>query len=146
MRSLGWLAFVFALVLAVPPVFAAGASPLGRWEITTGEARYSVSGCGGMLCAKLVWLRDDARTEENLALLNHYLVRGARPQGAGGRAGRGSRREEISIRASPSVVPLKWKTRDNCHLLREFRFSMPFASRRTLRRIPDFASNGKTTF
>ena len=83
MRSLGWLAFVFALVLGVPPVFAAGASPLGRWEITTGEARYSVSGCGGMLCAKLVWLRDDARTEENLALLNHYLVRGARPQGAG---------------------------------------------------------------
>ena len=83
MRSLGWLAFVFALVLTVPPVFAAGASPLGRWEITTGEARYSVSGCGGMLCAKLVWLRDDARTEENLALLNHYLVRGASPQGAG---------------------------------------------------------------
>lgn len=82
MRTLGWLAFAVALA-AVPPVFAAGVSPIGRWEVTTGEARYSIVGCGGMLCAKLVWLRSDARTEDNLALLNHYLVRGARPQGDG---------------------------------------------------------------
>lgn len=51
--------------------------------MTTGEARYWVVVCGGMLCAKLVWLRNDARTEDNLALLNHYVGRGARPQGDG---------------------------------------------------------------
>jgi uncharacterized protein (DUF2147 family) len=79
---MAWLAAGFALVLA-SPAFAAGASPLGYWQVTTGEARYSVVGCGGMLCAKLVWLRTDARTEDNLALLNHYVVRGARPQGDG---------------------------------------------------------------
>jgi uncharacterized protein (DUF2147 family) len=83
MRALGWLVVVFVLAGAVPPSAAAGASPIGRWEVTTGEARYSVMGCGGMLCAKLVWLRNDAKTEENLALLNHYVVRGATPQGDG---------------------------------------------------------------
>jgi uncharacterized protein (DUF2147 family) len=84
MRALGrFVVVAFAILAAAPPAFAAGASPIGRWEVTTGEARYSVVGCGGSLCAKLVWLRTDARTEENLALLNHYLVRGARPQGDG---------------------------------------------------------------
>ena len=82
MRALGWLAFAVALA-AVPAAFGAGATPLGRWEVTTGEARYTVMGCGGMLCAKLVWLRNDARTEDDLALLNHYVVRGAKPQGGG---------------------------------------------------------------
>ena len=82
MRALGWLAFALALT-AVSPVLAAGASPIGRWQVTTGEARYSVVACGGTLCAKLVWLRNDARTDDNLAMLNHYVVRGAKPQGDG---------------------------------------------------------------
>ena len=81
MRALAWL--VTAVVLLATPTLAAGATPIGRWEVTTGEARYTVLGCGGLLCAKLVWLRDDARTEDNLALLNHYIVRGAKPQGRG---------------------------------------------------------------
>ena len=57
----------------VPP------APVGSWEVTSGEARYRVTTCGdtGELCAKLIWLRDDERTEENLAVLNKYIVRGA---------------------------------------------------------------------
>ena len=40
--------------------------------------------CGsGKLCAKLVWLRSDARTTQNIALLNHYVVSGARAEGGG---------------------------------------------------------------
>jgi uncharacterized protein (DUF2147 family) len=82
MRALALLVVV-AVCLAVPEAMAASASPIGRWQVTTGEARYAVTGCGGSLCAKLVWLRSDARTEENLSLLNQYLVRGATPQGDG---------------------------------------------------------------
>jgi uncharacterized protein (DUF2147 family) len=53
--------------------------------VTTGEAHYRVSACGesgDLLCAKLVWLRDDKRTDENLAVLNKYVVRGAQPSAA----------------------------------------------------------------
>lgn len=62
------------------PVIAASSSPVGQWEVTTGEARYSVTTCGPggkQLCAKLVWLAPEARTEENLALLNTYVVKHA---------------------------------------------------------------------
>ncbi len=83
MRAVIWLV-VATVCLAAPTVAgAAGISPMGRWEVTTGEARYSVVGCGRSLCAKLIWLRSDARTEENLSLLNRYVVRGAQPQGDG---------------------------------------------------------------
>lgn len=71
------VAAVFALGLAAGPAFAA--DPTGVWQSTTGEARYNVSYCGDgtQLCAKLTWLRDDARTPENLAYLNQYVVHGA---------------------------------------------------------------------
>jgi uncharacterized protein (DUF2147 family) len=62
------------------PVLAGSPSPIGHWEVTTGEARYSVTACGpggSQLCARLIWLAPEARTEENLALLNTYLVRNA---------------------------------------------------------------------
>ncbi len=70
------LALTFAL-----PAFAQQASPVGTWQTTSGESRYAVSYCGdgGQLCAKLTWLREDARTPENLALLNTYVVKGALP-------------------------------------------------------------------
>ena len=42
---------------------------------------------GRQLCAKLTWLRSDARTDDNLALLNHYVVKGAQPAGSGKWAG-----------------------------------------------------------
>ena len=83
-RTLYWIAAMAFAAFSISPAFAAGASPVGNWQVTTGEARYTVTSCGGgmQLCAKLVWLRSDARTVDNLALLNHYVVEGAQPTGA----------------------------------------------------------------
>lgn len=70
-----------ALALAAAPALAADMSPVGTWQSTTGEARYKVSLCGDgtQLCAKLTWLRKDARTQSNLRYLNTYVVKGAQP-------------------------------------------------------------------
>lgn len=70
-----------ALGLAITPSFAA--DPTGTWQSTTGESRYKVTYCGDgtQLCAKLTWLRDDAKTEENLPYLGAYVVKGAVPAG-----------------------------------------------------------------
>ena len=82
-RTGTWFGALALAALLVGPALAGGISPIGQWQVTTGEARYAVTSCGGTkLCAKLVWLRGDARTDDNLALLNHYVVTGARPQGA----------------------------------------------------------------
>lgn len=72
---------LFAAFLAIGP--AQAADPTGTWQSTTGESRYNVSYCGDgtQLCAKLTWLREDARTAENLAYLNRYVVKGAVPAG-----------------------------------------------------------------
>jgi uncharacterized protein (DUF2147 family) len=80
-RSLKWLATIGLAVLSAAPALAAGPTPVGSWEVTTGEARYKITSCGegGQLCAKLIWLREDQRTDENLAVLNKYVVRGAQP-------------------------------------------------------------------
>ena len=85
-RLLSWIAAAAFAILSIGPslaVAASAASPVGQWQVTTGEARYAVSPCGSGLCAKLVWLRSDARTKDNLALLNKYVVRGAQPAGNG---------------------------------------------------------------
>ncbi|WP_417310286.1 DUF2147 domain-containing protein [Devosia sp.] len=68
-----------AATMAVAPVAAASANPTGTWQTTSGDSRYTVSYCGDgtQLCAKLIWLRADARTAENLAYLNEYVVIGA---------------------------------------------------------------------
>lgn len=78
---LKWLAAIGLAALSAAPALAASATPVGSWEVTTGEARYKITACGeaGHLCAKLVWLREDQRTDENLAVLNKYVVRGAQP-------------------------------------------------------------------
>jgi uncharacterized protein (DUF2147 family) len=75
--------FVAAALVAAPTI-AQDTSPVGIWEIDSGESRYQVETCGDgtQLCAKLVWLRDDARTAENLAYLDTYVVEGARFNGA----------------------------------------------------------------
>ena len=72
-------AAVLALCAAAP-AFAQDLTPVGTWQTTTGESRYAVSYCGDgtELCAKLIWLRKDAQTPENLALLNQHVVQGAR--------------------------------------------------------------------
>ena len=72
-------ALAFCGLLTVPAL-AADLDPSGQWQVTTGESRYRVAPCGKggrELCAKLTWLREDARTEANLALLNKTIVRGA---------------------------------------------------------------------
>lgn len=71
-------ALALSLMLAVP-AFAAQ-SPEGIWQTTTGESRFEVSLCGDgtQVCAKLVWLREDARTAENLRYLDSYVLMGAR--------------------------------------------------------------------
>ena len=84
-RTLKWLAAIGLAALSSAPALAASATPVGSWEVTTGEARYKVTSCGdggGLLCAKLIWLREDQRTNENLAVLNKYVVRGAQPASA----------------------------------------------------------------
>lgn len=77
------LAGGLGLVALIVPAFAQDLSPEGRWKSATGESRYQVSLCGDgtALCARLTWLRDDARTEQNLALLNDYVVSNAKMTG-----------------------------------------------------------------
>jgi uncharacterized protein (DUF2147 family) len=73
---------IAAMTLGLSTAPSLAADPTGTWQSVTGESRYSVSFCGGSkLCAKLTWLRADARTAENLPYLNHYVVQGAEPQG-----------------------------------------------------------------
>lgn len=73
------LSAIVVAMLASSPVGAADpVSPVGKWQTATGESRYEVNYCGGNnLCARLTWLRSDARTPENLAYLNSYVVKGA---------------------------------------------------------------------
>ncbi len=70
-------------LLLAAPSFAGEASPVGTWQTSTGESRYRVSYCGdgSQLCAKLIWLRSDAKKPENLAQLNKMVVNGAKPAG-----------------------------------------------------------------
>ena len=70
-------AATLCILLAASPALAA--DPTGTWQSTGGESRYRVTYCGDgtQLCAKLTWLRKDARTDENLAYLNRYVVKGA---------------------------------------------------------------------
>lgn len=67
---------------SVPLSIAAGPSPVGQWEVTTGESRFSVRYCGSghEICARLTWLRADAHTDANLSLLNREVVSHAAPR------------------------------------------------------------------
>ena len=67
------------LGLGIAPAFAVQ-SPAGTWQTTTCESRFEVSLCGDgtEVCAKLVWLREDARTVDNLPYLNSYVLMGAK--------------------------------------------------------------------
>ena len=58
------------------PALAETISPVGTWTTTTGESRYDITLCGDgtQLCAELVWLRKDARSDESEAYLGTYLV------------------------------------------------------------------------
>nr|WP_295888474.1 DUF2147 domain-containing protein [uncultured Devosia sp.] len=80
MTLLKTIAAATLALCAAMPSFAQDLSPVGTWQTTTGESRYAVTYCGDgtALCAKLIWLRKDAQTPENLALLNKHVVQGAR--------------------------------------------------------------------
>jgi uncharacterized protein (DUF2147 family) len=58
---------------------------VGQWEVASGESRYKISSCGDgtELCARLTWLRADARTKANLAMLNTNVVRGVKSDRTG---------------------------------------------------------------
>lgn len=72
-------AAAIVLGFAIAPAFAAE-SPAGTWQTVTGESRFEISLCGDgtQVCAQLVWLREDARTPENLPYLNSYVLVGAK--------------------------------------------------------------------
>lgn len=76
---------VLALGLAGGSALAGSATPVGSWQVSTGEARVNVTLCGDgtELCAKLVWLSETAKTDDNLRLLNGYVVNRAKPTGEG---------------------------------------------------------------
>ncbi len=79
-RTTRALAALVATLVAVVPAFSAPlVNPEGRWQLSSGEARFDLSLCGDgtQLCAKLSWLAEDARTPENLAYLNTMVVEGA---------------------------------------------------------------------
>jgi uncharacterized protein (DUF2147 family) len=70
--------FVAAVALAAAAVPASAASPEGAWQTAKGDARYQVFACDGdNLCARLVWLREDARNPKNLQYLNKTVVKAA---------------------------------------------------------------------
>lgn len=75
------VAGLMVLTMSVAPTISGELSPVGKWQSTSGESRYEVTLCGDgtKLCAKLTWLRADARTADNVKYLNKYVVRGARP-------------------------------------------------------------------
>ncbi|MGV8854363.1 MAG: DUF2147 domain-containing protein [Devosia sp.] len=69
---------------SIAPALAENPTPVGTWQTSSGESRFAVSLCGDgtELCAKLTWLRDDARSPENLAQLNKFVIRHAKPTAA----------------------------------------------------------------
>jgi hypothetical protein len=79
MKTLAALALIGGLGMA--PALAAGPNPEGSWQSSNGEARVNVTLCGDgtQLCAQLISVSGEARTEGNLELLNAYVVNEARP-------------------------------------------------------------------
>lgn len=83
-RKSAFLALALLSAASTLPANAGELSPVGTWQTKGGESRYEVSYCGSgsQLCARLTWLAPSARTADNLAYLNKYIVKGARPSGA----------------------------------------------------------------
>lgn len=72
-----------ALTALASPLSANSPTPVGEWQLSTGESRFEISNCGdNTLCAKLTWLRADVRNDGKFAgYLNSYVMRGATPSG-----------------------------------------------------------------
>lgn len=71
---------VLLTIASFSHVQAQDLTPVGTWQTASGESQYEISYCGGgtKLCAKLTWLRADAKTGKNARYLNKYVVSGAR--------------------------------------------------------------------
>lgn len=83
-RKAAYFALAILSAASTIPANAGELTPVGTWQTKGGESRYEVSYCGGgdQLCARLTWLAPSARSKENLAYLNKYIVKEARPTGA----------------------------------------------------------------
>jgi len=68
--------WVLAAALMAAGLMPALASPVGRWEIETGDSRYNVTMCGdgSQLCAELIWLGKYSDTAKNRAYLNTLMI------------------------------------------------------------------------
>ena len=78
---MGWFKRgVLVLGALVAGLGTAAASPVGQWEIETGDSRYEVTMCGDgtQLCAELVWLGKGADSPKNLPYLNTLMIDGAK--------------------------------------------------------------------
>jgi uncharacterized protein (DUF2147 family) len=90
MHGISRLKLALALAGAMTlPALAAGASPEGVWQSSTGESRYRVEMCGDgtQLCAKLVWLSDSPVNKGSERYLNTYLIDKAKKVGGNRWAG-----------------------------------------------------------
>lgn len=74
------ISLIIGAMLLMIGAAQAAASPIGNWEVTTGEARYKVFNCGKSLCLSLTWLREDAKTQANKELVNKIVAVGV-PKG-----------------------------------------------------------------
>lgn len=83
-KSVTVTAVLLAAALTIAPAVARSTvvplSPVGQWQLVSGESRFRIELCGDgtQLCAQLTWLRADARTPDTLPLLNTYVLKNAR--------------------------------------------------------------------
>ena len=72
-----------AFAMSAAAVLAADPSPEGVWEAKDGESRYTVSLCGDgqALCAHVSWVKPEAITDANRALLAAPLFENLPPTG-----------------------------------------------------------------
>ncbi|WMT88806.1 DUF2147 domain-containing protein [Pelagibacterium sp. 26DY04] len=72
-----------ALTALASPLAASTPTPVGDWELASGESRFQITTCGdNVLCAKLTWLREDVKAHADLSsYLNDYVMQGAVPSG-----------------------------------------------------------------
>ncbi len=78
------LSVATALALA-PASHAQSPTPVGQWELASGESRFEIFACqgGDELCATMTWLAEDLRDSETAAYLGTRVLDGAAPAGAG---------------------------------------------------------------
>ncbi|MDB5562127.1 MAG: hypothetical protein JWN11_1545 [Hyphomicrobiales bacterium] len=77
--------FHFMLIMPVMSADLRNASPSGSWVSSDGQVRVSVSLCGDgtQLCARLTGLSGNARSSDNLPLLNTLVLNSAVRSGLG---------------------------------------------------------------